>query len=128
MRSFRRHGCGIRWLGIVALLSNVLMPVLYYAQARAAATESIFGSIVICTAHGAETAPIQGDGRSPLEGDHCPLCDLQAAYAYWVPPVLAASAYPEPAADRWPAPDEGRTVADHLSLGAIHNRGPPQSA
>lgn len=104
------------------------MPVLYYAQARAAATESIFGSIVICTAHGAETAPDQGGRQSPLEGGHCPLCDLRAVYAFAVPPVLAASAFPEPAADRWPAPVELHTVADHLSLGGIHNRGPPQSA
>jgi hypothetical protein len=128
MRFFRRHGRGIGWLGIVALLSNVLMPVLSYAQARAAATDSIFGSIVICTAHGAETTSDQGGGPSPLEGDHCPLCDLQAAYAFWVPPALAASAFPEPAADRWLAPAEVRTAADHLSLGGIHNRGPPQSA
>jgi len=128
MPSFRRNGHGIGWLGIIALLSNMLMPVLYYAQARAAATESIFGSVVICTAHGAETAPDQGGGRSPLEGDHCPLCDLQAACAFWVPPVLVASAFLEPAADRWSAPAEARTAADHLSLGGIHNRGPPQSA
>ena len=104
------------------------MSVLYYAQARAAATESIFASIVICTAHGAETAPDQGGGRSPLEPDHCPFCNLQTAHAFWVPPVLAASAFPEPAADRWSVPAEARTAADHLSLGGIHNRGPPQSA
>jgi Protein of unknown function (DUF2946) len=127
MPSFRRHGRGIGWLGIVALLSNMLMPVLYYAQARAAATESIFGSIVICTAHGAETAPDQGGGRSPLERDHCPLCNLQAAYAFWVPPGLVASAFPGPTADGWSAPAEARTAADYLSLGGIHNRGPPQS-
>jgi DUF2946 family protein len=126
MRYFGRHRCGIGWLGIVALLSNMLMPGLYHAQASAPATESIFGSIVICTAHGAETAPDQGGGRSPLEGDHCPLCDLQTVYSFGA--VLAASAFPEPAADRWSAPAEARTAADHLSLGGIHNRGPPQPA
>lgn len=130
MRSLRRHGRAIGWLGIVALLGNMLVSTVYSAQVQGAQTsaDSILGSIVICTAHGTETTPDQHRDPAQLPANHCPLCALHAAYALAVPLILAAIVFSEPIVGRWSQLAHVRTLADHLSFGCVYSRGPPQSA
>jgi hypothetical protein len=121
------------WLGIVAVLSNLLASVLCMVQATpAAAAGDVPGPVILCTEHGLQvlpgTDPAGGSGRDQRDGkaSHCTACTLLAGVALGVALVFAAIAFParvvraiQPAA---------RTLADHLGLGGIRSRAPPLPA
>jgi hypothetical protein len=120
------------WLGVVAVLGNLLASVLCMVPAKAVASvDDLIGSFVLCTEHGPETLPAsdasggggdQGDGRS----SHCTACTLLAGLALLTTFVLAAIAFP--ARVVLPIKSSARTLADHLSLGGIRSRAPPLCA
>jgi hypothetical protein len=113
------------WLGIVALLGNVLAAA-FAAPSKAgnALTDDFFGPVVICTAHGPQTLEPEGDGSAPAsDPHHCPLCTLLKTFT-----VAAALSYSVIEFELTPelAPAvQPRILADHLSLGGIRSRAPP---
>ena len=122
------------WLGIVAILSNLLASVLCMAPAKAVApVDDLIGPLVLCTEHGPQAVPgndapggtgggDQGDGKS----SHCTACTLLAGLALLTAFVFAAIAFP--ARVFLPFKSSARTLADHLSLGGIRSRAPPLCA
>jgi hypothetical protein len=138
MRSRRAHAHVMSWLGVVAVLGNLLGSVLCVTTAKVAApVDDILGPLVLCTTHGPQTlpgsegpvAPVpgtsgqdQGDGRS----SHCTACTLLAGIALLTAFIFAAIAFP--VRIFYARKSSARTLADHLSLGGIRSRAPPLSA
>jgi Protein of unknown function (DUF2946) len=130
MESRRERPRVMGWLGVVAVLGNLLASVLCMAPAKAVApVDDILGPLVLCTEHGPQTVPgndtpdgsggDQGDGRS----SHCTACTLLAGLALLTAFIFAAIAFP---ACIFPAfRCSARTLADHLALGGIRSRAPP---
>jgi hypothetical protein len=121
------------WLGIVAVLSNLLASVLCMAQANAvAAADDVPGPVVLCTEHGLQVLPgsdpAGGSGQDQRDGktSHCTACTLLAALALAVALVFAAIAFPARVVRA--IQSAARTLADHLSLGGIRSRAPPLPA
>jgi hypothetical protein len=121
------------WLGIVAVLGNVLASVLSMAPARVVpAVDDILGPLVLCTEHGPQTvtgSEASGGGKDQRDGksSHCPACTLLAAgLALALAVLVAPIAFPERIFR--PFPSRARTLADHLSLGGIRSRAPPLRA
>jgi hypothetical protein len=120
------------WLGIVAVLGNLLTSVLCMAPAGAVApVDDLIGPLVLCTEHGPQTVPDtgapggggdQGDGKS----SHCTACTLLAGLALLAAFAYAAIAFP--ARVVLPVKSSARTLADHLALGGIRSRAPPLCA
>ncbi len=126
------------WLGVVAVLGNLLASVLCMTTAKLAApVDDILGPLVLCTAHGPQTVPgsdgpgapvpgssgqDQGDGKS----SHCTACTLLAGMALLAAFIFAAIVFPDRIFHAFRA--SARTLADHLSLGGIRSRAPPVSA
>jgi hypothetical protein len=137
MRSRREHAHVMSWLGVVAVLSNLLVSVLCITTATLAApVDDILGPLVLCTEHGPQTMP-GGDGQgAPVPGkrqnqsddrsSHCTVCTLLAGIALLATFVFAAIAFP----DRifYAFRSSARTLADHLSLGGIRSRAPLRCA
>ena len=130
MDSRRERSRAMSWLGVVAVLGNLLASVLCMAPAKALApVDDLIGPLVLCTEHGAQTVPgsdvpgsregDQGDGKS----SHCTACTLLAGLALLVAFIFAAIAFP--ARILLPVKSSARTLADHLSLGGIRSRAPP---
>ncbi|HEY1247341.1 MAG TPA: DUF2946 family protein [Hyphomicrobiaceae bacterium] len=121
------------WLGIVAVLGNVVASVLSMAPAKAvAAVDDILGPLVLCTEHGPQAVPgsdVPGGGEDRRDGKsgHCPACALLlAGLALAFAPLVAPIAFPERIFR--PFPSQARTLADHLGLGGIRSRAPPLPA
>src|SRR5262245_5322248 len=120
------------WLGIVAVLSNVLASVLcMVAPVRAlVAPDAISGPTVLCTEHGSqvlpESDPAGGGRQDQRDGGHCAACTLLAGFAFVVALVFVAVAFP--ARTFQPFRSAARTLADHLGLGGIRSRAPPLCA
>jgi Protein of unknown function (DUF2946) len=120
------------WLGVVAVLGNLLASVLCVAPAKAIAPiDDLIGPLVLCTEHGPQAVPgnnapggggDQGDGKS----SHCTACTLLAGLALLAAFVFAAIAFP--VRIFLPVKSAARTLADHLSLGGIRSRAPPLCA
>ena len=138
MRSRREHAPVMSWLGVVAVLGNLLASVLCMTTAKLAApVDDILGPLVLCTEHGPQAVP-GGDGPgAPVPGNsgqdqgddrrsHCTACTLLAGIALLAAFIFAAIAFP----DRifYAFKSSARTLADHLSLGGIRSRAPPLSA
>jgi hypothetical protein len=120
------------WLGVVAVLSNLLASVLCMAPAKAVApVDDILGPLVICTEHGPQAVPdgaVPGSGGQDQrdgKGSHCTACTLLAGLAIAVALVFAAVAFPVRVF--YPFKCAARTLADHLGLGGIRSRAPPLS-
>jgi DUF2946 family protein len=123
------------WLGIVAVLSNLLASVLCMAPAKALTpVDDLIGPLVLCTEHGPQAVPgsdpsasrDQRDGQGDGKSSHCTACTLLAGLALLVAFVFAAIAFPVRAVQ--PFKSAARTLADHLSLGGIRSRAPPLPA
>src|SRR5262245_13257424 len=124
------------WLGIVAVLSNLLTSVLCMAPARALApVDDLIGPLVLCTEHGPQTVPgndpagrggDQRDGQGDGKSSHCTACTLLAGLALLVAFVFTGIAFPAQVVR--PVTSAARTLADHLSLGGIRSRAPPLPA
>jgi hypothetical protein len=120
------------WLGIVAVLGNVLAGALSMAPAKAAAAiDDILGPLVLCTEHGPQAVPgndVSGGGEDKRDGKsgHCSACALLAGLALAFALLVAPIAFLERIFR--PFPSRARTLADHLSLGGIRSRAPPLPA
>jgi DUF2946 family protein len=133
MRSRRERPRVMGWLGVVAVLCNLLASVLHMAPAKAVGgVDDILGPLVLCTEHGPQAVPGSdppgGSGGDQREGanGHCDACVLLVGQALLVALVLVAFAFP--ARVVLPFKSAARTLADHLSLGGIRSRAPPLSA
>jgi hypothetical protein len=130
----RRNSARVKgWLGIVAVLSNVLAGMLCMTPLRAVvAADDASGPIVLCTEHGMqvlpESDPANGSGQDERDrkSSHCTACTLLAGLALMVALVFAAVAFPVRIFRAFRS--AARTLADHLSLGGIRSRAPPLSA
>jgi hypothetical protein len=120
------------WLGIVAVLGNVLVGALSMAPAEAvAAADDILGPLILCTEHGLQTVPgndVSGSGEDKRDSKsgHCSACALLAGLALAFALLIAPIAFPERTFRRFRL--QARTLADHLSLGGIRSRAPPLPA
>lgn len=128
MGNLRGHRRGLGWVGIIAILSNVLAGALCHAPAKATGLiDDILGPLAICTSEGANIVPHGGSPDPGRKLDHCTACTLLAGFALIVALVFAAIAFP-----LFTIPDRTRVglrrLADHLSLGGIRSRAPPLSA
>lgn len=135
MRGARNGRRWLSWLGVVAVLGNVLAGAICYlpTQARAAAgavVDDVLGQLAICTSHGAQPASA-ADPQSPAPANdkksHCTACTLLVTFALAVAFAYAAIAFP-PARIFYQRQTGARTLADHLSLGGIRSRAPPAFA
>ena len=133
MESRRERPRVMAWLGVVAVLGNLLASVLCMAPAKAVAPfEDLLGPLTLCTEHGLQTVPGSdqpgGSGGDQREGksSHCTACTLLAGVALLVAFVFAAIAFP--ARIVLPIKSSARTLADHLGLGGIRSRAPPLCA
>jgi hypothetical protein len=132
MESRRQRPRVMGWLGIVAVLCNILASVLHMAPAKAAGVDDVLGQLVLCTEHGPQTVP----GSDPAGGSggdqpdstngHCAACVLLVGQALLVSLVLVAIAFL--ARVILPIRSTARTLADHLGLGGIRSRAPPLPA
>jgi len=125
------------WLGVVAVLGNLLASALCMAPAKAVASvDDLLGPLVLCTEHGLQVVPgndapggsggDQRDGGGDGKSSHCTACTLLVGLALLVALVFAAIAFP--ARLVLPFRSSARTLADHLSLGGIRSRAPPLPA
>jgi len=137
MRHLRGHKRVKGWLGLIAVLGNLLASVLCMAPAKALApVDDLLGPLILCTEHGPQAVPgttpgpaTPGDsGQDQQEGQrsHCTACTLLAGLAIAVALVFARVAFP--ARIFRPFPVSPRTLADHLGLGGIRSRAPPLPA
>lgn len=132
MESRRERPRVMAWLGMVAVLCNILASFLHMAPAKAIGSiDDILGPLVLCTEHGPQAVP-GGDlpgGRGGEQRDgsgHCAACVLLVGTAILVAFLLVAVAFPVRIV--LPFKSSARTLADHLSLGGIRSRAPPLSA
>jgi DUF2946 family protein len=135
MQSRRERPRVMGWLGIIAVLGNLLASVLCMAPAKAVApVDDLIGQLVLCTEHGPQTVPgndTPGGSGGERQGDdskssHCTACTLLAGVALLTAFLFAAIAFP--ARVLLPFRSAARTLADHLSLGGIRSRAPPLPA
>ena len=130
MKGRRERPRVMGWLGIVAVLGNILASVLCMAPAKAVApVDDLLGPLVRCTEHGMQVVPGSdapggsgGDERD-AKSSHCTACTLLAGLALLAAFVFAAIAFP--VRILLPFRSSARTLADHLSLGGIRSRAPP---
>jgi hypothetical protein len=123
----RKYKRCLAWLGIMALLGNVMAGAFGYAPARKMVplVDEVLGVLIICTADGAKDGSHGGGSPIHNPADHCPACVTVAKVALAVALVLlAVIAFPLPVAAR-PVPIRSRPLAPHLSLGGIGSRAPP---
>jgi hypothetical protein len=122
------------WLGVVALLSNLLASVLCMVPAQAVGLgDDILGPHALCINGDAQAAPDNGTApggggqdQRDSKSSHCTACTLLAGAALLVAFVFAAIAFPVRIVR--PLSSSARTLADHLCLGGIRSRAPPLSA
>ena len=131
MRGARNGRRLLSWLGVVAVLSNVLAGALCHvatpAQASAVPVDDVLGVVALCTAHGAEVQqPAENPGTGGKLG-HCATCTLLAGFALVVALAFAAVTFPSTVVF-YQLRLGARTLADHLSLGGIRSRAPPLPA
>ena len=120
----RRHRRLFGVLAILALVANVVAGVLCHMPAKASVIiDDVLGVITLCTADGSGT--VQHGGSAPDQSrkadGSCTFCTVLKTLAVAVALAFAAIAFPliVPAA---PPVQVVRTLADHLSLGAIRSR------
>jgi hypothetical protein len=129
-RRYSAHAKG--WLGIVAVLSNVLAGVLCMAPRLPGAVDDAPRQVLLCTEHGAQLVsvddPAGGSGQDQRDGKsrHCTACTLLAGTVLLATLLFTAIAFQ--AGIFRPFCSRARTLADHLSLGGIRSRAPPLSA
>src|SRR5262245_24400419 len=133
MGSRRDRARVMGWLGVAAVLSNLLAGVLCIAPSKAVSpVDDIYGPLVLCTEHGPQAVPggdpAGGGGQDQRDGksSHCTACTLLAGLTLAV--ALAVAAVVFPARIFHPIRFAARTLADHLSLGGIRSRAPPLPA
>jgi hypothetical protein len=126
MLALRRHKRVSTWLGLLALLSNVLAVAVFAPAKMAPLFDELLGALVICTSDGAKTLG-QSDGRAPHRGaaEHCPACTLVAQVALAITAILGIFAFPTPISVKPPLPVRSRAPATYLRLGGIGSRAPP---
>jgi hypothetical protein len=124
LRKLKRYAA---WLGVMALLGNVMAGAFGYVPAKkmAPVVDEILGALVICTSDGAQDASHGGGLPIHNPADHCPACVTLAKVALATALILlAVIAFPLPVAPR-SVPIRSRRLAPRLSLGGIGSRAPP---
>jgi DUF2946 family protein len=121
----------VAWLGIIALLGNVLAGAFGNGAASKAMqiTDEVLGALVICTPHGPVWGELDSDGE-PVKipsGEHCPACVTLAKAALAIAILFVAIVFALPAV-LWPQSERASSFAARLSLGGIGSRAPPLSA
>jgi Protein of unknown function (DUF2946) len=117
------------WLGIVAVLSNLLAGVLCMAPGLLGAAGDVPGQVLLCTEHGpqlvAVDGPAGGSGQDQRDGksSHCTACTLLAGAVLLATFLFTAIAFQ--AGIFRPLHCHAHTLADHLRLGGIRSRAPP---
>ncbi len=126
----RRHRRLFGVLAILALVANVVAGAICHMPARASAiVDDILGPMSLCTSDGSGTVQHGGVAPDPdrkAEGS-CTICTLLKAFAVAVALAFAAVVFPVFLAAA-PRRSGVRTLAQHLSLGAIRSRAPPLPA
>jgi hypothetical protein len=130
MGGLRRCKVLIAWVAILALLGNFLGGFSSATLAQGSASDypvDLLGPLVICSEHGAQTAP-PDDGTAPEgPGKHCPMCLAAAVFAFIA--LLAAAALLAPlGAGRRVTFQFGVTFADCLRRPGLGSRAPPLPA
>ena len=90
------------WLGLAALMVQAMVPLCTGGLMGGAGQTAGIASIVLCTARGFETVPIDADGKplpaAPVQDHHqgtdCPLCGAMHAASTFTPPSLVFAAAP----------------------------------
>jgi hypothetical protein len=121
----------IACLAILAVLAKlVLVAFCSVPPTAGAASQSDFGSLVICTVHGPMSQAGGGDPTpdpTRSASDHCGACTLaQTVALLFVAALLTASLTHVPPV-RW-QPTRARLLPDHLGIGGIRSRAPPLPA
>jgi hypothetical protein len=128
----RRHQRIFAALAALALLVNLAASALCHAApARAAApalVDDVLGVLTICTTDGSGNI-VHGGTQNPAEKQQgsCTVCTLLKVFAFAVALAFAAVVFPIRIAPV-PVRRRVRTLAEHLSLGAIRTRAPPAFA
>lgn len=119
---------GVGALALLVLLAKVMAGVVVPAAqgTQRAAIDAVLGPVVLCTAHGAESAAGPGPAL-PAPAEHCPLCTLIGAFALIVALAAAMLVFPAARTQQW-APVPAGLLPCHLGLGLIRSRGPPLPA
>jgi hypothetical protein len=126
----RRHRRLFGALAILGLVANMVASAICHVPARAATiVDDILGPMSLCVSDGSGT--VQHGGATPdpdgkAEGS-CTICTLLKAFAVAVALAFAAIAFPIVIAAA-PRHSGVRTLAQHLSLGAVRSRAPPLPA
>ena len=124
LRKYRRS---LAWLGIIALLGNVMAGAFGYAPAKKLmpVVDEVLGTLIICTSNGAVDGGHGGGSPVHNPADHCPACVTLAKVALAVALVLLGIiAFPLPIVGR-PVPSRSRPLNPHLCIGGIGSRAPP---
>src|SRR5262249_7607447 len=101
MGSRRDRARVMGWLGVAAVLSNLLAGVVCMAPAKAVGlVDDIYGPLVLGTEHGPQAVPgsdpAGGGGQDQRQGksSHCTACTLLAGLALAVALAVAAIVFP----------------------------------
>jgi hypothetical protein len=125
MKEVRRGKCARVVVAILALLANQFAP-LTVAHAGAFGA-SPFGTLVVCTAGGAQARPAAPRSDGHAVGDHCPFCTLCGGLF-----LVESSRAPGIFGPTRASPAAGRQRASvlpvHLGSGGVRARAPPLSA
>jgi hypothetical protein len=117
-----------RWIGVIAVLGNIVAGALGHAPLReTAGLDDMFGAHLMCTGDAAQTQAPRGRQDPDGKSAHCALCTLLAGFALAVALVLTAIAFPPTSIFR-PLRFDLATLANHLNLGGIRYRAPPLPA
>ena len=124
-----RNGLGwLSWIGVIAVLGNVVTGALGHAPAGSTAgLDDMFGAHLMCAGDAGQTRTPGGSQDPDGKSAHCALCTLLPVFTLAIALVFAAIAFP-PTYIFHPLRFDLTTLADHLSLGGIRSRAPPLSA
>jgi hypothetical protein len=128
MGAVRRNRRLFGVLAILALAANVAAGALCHMPARASViVDDILGVMSLCASDGGSAIQHGGTGPDRKTEGSCTICTLLKAFAVAVALAFAAIVFPIFPAPALRAPGV-RTLAQHLSMGAVRSRAPPLPA
>ena len=127
MQMLRRQRRLVACLALIALMGGMAASIFAPLKSKQI-VDDVLGAMVICTSHGAQLLTPDGDSSpSTPSSEHCWMCTLLGALqAAVLVLILAFVLVPLPAIKLTSVCN--RRLADHLCLGGIHSRAPPQAA
>lgn len=128
MRRLRIRRGWLSWIGVIAVLGNVVAGAFGFAPARGTAgLDGMFGAHLMCAGDAAQTEAPGGSQDRDGKSAHCALCTLLAGFTLAIALVFAAIAFPSRCTFH-PLRFNLITLAEHLRLGGIRSRAPPLPA